>query len=336
MTENQRCPVLDLSYPAEARRSAAALASEHGFGETAAGQVMLVVTEVATNLVKHAGGGEILLRAIEEDGEPVIEVLALDKGRGMQNVAECQQDGYSTSGSPGLGLGGIARLSTFSDIYSQPGRGTAVLARLSRSQHRPPWRPAGTVMGGVAVAKHGETACGDRWEAAPWRTGARLTVVDGLGHGPLAADAAHLAVLTFRKHADERPRGVLEAMHVALRGTRGAAAAVAELDEERQMLTFAGVGNISGAVVAAGATRRMVSHNGIVGQAMPSVREFMHPWPPGALLVLHSDGVMTHWRLDAYPGLEQRHPSLIAAILYRDFTRGRDDATVAVAKSVAR
>jgi len=51
------------------------------------------------------------------------------------------------------------------------------------------------------------------------------------------------------------------------------------------------------------------------------------------MLVLHSDGLVSHWSLDAYPGLAARDPSLIAGILYRDFTRGRDDVTVVVAKA---
>jgi hypothetical protein len=210
-----------------------------------------------------------------------------------------------------------------------------MLARLTRTSHRPAEGSASAAFGGVAVAKLGETACGDSWAAATRRTGVTLTVVDGLGHGPLAAEAADLAVRAFEGHVAARPRDVLEAMHVALHGTRGAAAAVAELDREHQLLTFAGVGNISGAVISAGTMRSMVSHNGIVGQVMPNLQEFTYPWPTGALVVMHSDGVTPHWNLDAYPGLAHRHPTLIAAVLYRDFTRGRDDATVVVVRGLA-
>jgi len=331
---NQRCPILDASQPGEVRRAAAALASAHAFSETAAGHVALVVTEAATNLVKHAGGGEILLRPIVEGEEAVIEILALDKGGGMRNVAECQRDGYSTTGGPGTGLGSIWRLSTFSDLYSQPGRGTVMLARVSHRLNGPAVRPHGALIGGISVAMAGEAVCGDAWDSVTRGSDTMLTVVDGLGHGPSAAEATELAVRAFQTNATRSPREVLEAMHASLRGTRGAAAGVARLDGERQQLTYAGVGNISGSVMAGGSTRRLVSYNGIVGQVFSTHQEFAYPWPPGALLVLHSDGITTHWRLDAYPGLEQRHPSLIAGVLYRDFTRGRDDATVVVAKGV--
>jgi anti-sigma regulatory factor (Ser/Thr protein kinase) len=332
MTPDLRCPVRDPGHPAEARRSATALALEHGFGEEATGSVALVVTEAATNLVKHAGGGEILLRAVTGYGDTAIEMLALDRGRGMRDVAACYRDGYSTSGSPGTGLGAIARLSAFNDIYSQPGRGTAMLARMTRAARPTRRDPEGPLIGGVAVAKPGEQACGDRWAVTARRAGMTVAVVDGLGHGPLAAEAAELAVQAFQRHAAARPRAVLAAMHVGLHGTRGAAAAVVELDDERALLTFVGVGNIAGVVVAGGATRGMVSHNGIVGQIMANLQEFTYPWPPGALVVLHSDGITARWKLDAYPDLEHHHPSLIAAILYRDFSRGRDDTTVVVLK----
>ena len=65
---------------------------------------------------------------------------------------------------------------------------------------------------------------------------------------------------------------------------------------------------------------------------MRRVQEFTYPWPPGAILVLHSDGLLSHWTLDRHPGLAARHPMLLAGILYRDFRRGRDDTTVVVAR----
>ena len=334
MTPSRRCVVLDASQPAEVRRVAAALAAERGFDETAVGAVALVVTEAATNLLKHAGGGEILLRVLPET-ERAIEVLALDKGRGMRNVAQCRSDGYSTSGSPGIGLGSIARLSAVTEIYSQIGRGTALLARLPRGpDHSTAWSNS-PLIGGLTVALAGQTDCGDAWGAVARTTGTALVVVDGLGHGPLAAEAAGVALRAFQSHAAQAPGEVLEAMHASLRGTRGAAAAVVALDEDRALLTFAGVGNISGSVVAAGGSRRLFSHNGIVGHAMPHRQEFTYPWPRRAVLVLHSDGLTPHWRMDAYPGLEGHHPSLIAGVLYRDFARGRDDATVVVVKDGA-
>jgi hypothetical protein len=120
-------------------------------------------------------------------------------------------------------------------------------------------------------------------------------------------------------------------MHAAIGGTRGAAVAVAQLDPAASTLTFAGVGNIAGTLLApGGASRGLFSHNGTVGHQVRKVQPFEYPWSPGGVLVLHSDGLQTRWSLGAYPGLIRRHPAVIAGVLHRDFLRGRDDATVLV------
>ena len=108
--------------------------------------------------------------------------------------------------------------------------------------------------------------------------------------------------------------------------TRGAAVAVADLDSRAGVVRFCGLGNITGSVTAPDAGRRqMVSHNGTAGLQARTMQEFAYPWTAGALLILHSDGLATHWSLDCYPGLARRDPSLIAGVLFRDFARGRDD-----------
>ena len=125
------------------------------------------------------------------------------------------------------------------------------------------------------------------------------------------------------------------AIHLALRSTRGAAVAIAEIELAKQLVHFAGLGNVAGAVVSRAGTKNMVSLNGTAGVEMRKVTEFSYPWADDALLVLHSDGLGTHWSMDQYPGLCLRHPTVIAGVLCRDHERGgRDDATVVVAKQV--
>src|SRR5262245_38968592 len=117
--------VPESSQVGEARRAAVALADGLGFGEADAGKVALVVTEAASNLVKHGGGGELLLGVLERDGVAGIEVLALDRGPGMADLGRCLRDGYSTAGTRGTGLGAIARLSSGFEVHSADRRGTA-------------------------------------------------------------------------------------------------------------------------------------------------------------------------------------------------------------------
>lgn len=326
-------PVTESSQVGEARRIAAALAGTAGFDETERGKVALVATEAANNLVQHAAGGELVLRVLGRDQADGLEILSLDKGPGMRNVAECLRDGFSTAGTPGTGLGAILRLSDLFDIYSLPGMGTALLSRLrAKAPAARPQTGTGLEIGAVCLPKPGETVCGDAWDADDRGGRSRILVADGLGHGPAAAEASGEAVRVFRQNPAPGPAEILEAIHAALRGTRGAAAAAAEVDLTERTIRFAGIGNIAAAVVSPGETRSMVSHNGIVGHQMRKVQEFVYPLPEGGMLVMASDGLTTQWRLDRYPGLLAKHPGLAAGVLYRDFNRGRDDVTVLAAR----
>lgn len=323
--------VTELSQVGEARRVATAMAGRLGLDETARGRVAIVVTEAATNLMRHGGGGEVLLGPLEPGRGVGLAVLALDKGPGMADVRRCMADGCSTAGTAGTGLGALSRLSDEFDIYSAPGVGTALLARLRSSA--PPPDPAGSLdLGAVCLPKPGEAACGDAWSSAP---PGRVMVADGLGHGPMAAEASAAAVRSFRRREAGGPADAVRAAHDALRGTRGAVIGVAEIDPGGRALRFAGVGNVGGAVLRRGASQSLVSHNGTVGHEVRKVQEFTYAWEPDSLLVLHSDGLATHWRFDKYPGLADRDPALIAGVLYRDFGRGRDDVTVVVARVAA-
>jgi anti-sigma regulatory factor (Ser/Thr protein kinase) len=318
------------SQVAEARRTGAALAGELGLDEERAGRVSLVVTESGTNLLRHAGGGQILLRAVNGPGAPAVEMLALDRGPGMSNVARCMEDGYSTAGGAGTGLGAMQRLSTVFDLYTRQGRGTAILSRIGAP---PPRRRM--VVEGVSVPSRGEEVCGDAWDEEPRVDGVTVLVVDGLGHGPAAATAASAAVTAFRQARGEPPARRLEVIHAAMRATRGGAAGIADVDLSARRVRFAGVGNVGAVVVDGDSPRFLMSHPGTLGHAVRRIDEVSVPWPARGLLLMYSDGLATPRELGGYPGLAERHPSLVAGVLWRDLARGRDDVTVVVAKEAA-
>lgn len=331
-------PVVDRSQPSEARRIAVTLAARLGFNETEQGEIAIVVTELATNLVKHAAaGGELLLRSFDEHGASGLEVMALDRGPGIADVLRCQADGYSTAGSPGNGLGAIARLSDDFDLHSTPGSGTAVLARFWA---KPPPEATRDVfqLGAVSLPQNGEEVCGDAWDVEESADQCRVLVADGLGHGFPASEAAGDAVRVFRERRDLGLQDLARAIHEALKSTRGAALAIAEIDQQQETLRFVGIGNIGASIHQPDGSRQqnLVSHNGTVGHQIRKVQEFIYDWPEDSLLLMHSDGLSTQTRLDGYPGLTARHPTLMTGVLYRDFSRGRDDATVVVIRAVPR
>ncbi|HEU4699311.1 MAG TPA: anti-sigma regulatory factor [Gemmatimonadales bacterium] len=331
--------VEDPSQVGEARRVAVALALALGFAEAERSDIAIVVTEAATNLVRHGGGGRVLLQPTPT-GPGGLELLCLDRGPGMANFAECLRDGYSTAGTPGNGLGAIARLAHDFDAYSRPGLGTALLCRFrlgegeadARSVPRAavPRSPTGVVSLPIA----GETHCGDSWAVARTEAATLVLVVDGLGHGPEAEVAAEEAVRLFHdgvRAGQLAPAPLLDRVHRGLRATRGAAAAIAALRPDDDALRYAGIGNIAAVVAAPGARlRHLVSHSGILGHQARKIDEFAYAWPAGAQLVMHSDGLQTRWQLDDYPALALRDPALVAGVLWRDYSRERDDVTVLV------
>lgn len=332
----------DPSQVGESRRSVTALARKIGFDETGCGQAALLVNEGASNVLKHGGGGEFLARTIERHDVVGLELLFLDKGPGMADPARFFRDGVSTTGTAGIGLGALARMSDYFDVHSVPSVGTAVQVRLwarppgPRPQlaHVPDAADETLEVAAIHLAKPGEEVSGDGW-AVEWLPGQiKLLVSDGLGHGPLAAEVSREAVRVFREHRDLALPAIVERMHRALRPTRGAAVGLAEVDLTAQTMRFVGVGNIAGTIYAGGASESTFSHSGIVGHELRKIQEFQYRFPQGAVLVLHSDGLATHWQLDRYAGLAWRDPGLIAGVLYRDFKRGRDDVTVLAAREI--
>jgi anti-sigma regulatory factor (Ser/Thr protein kinase) len=316
---------------AAARRTGQKLADALGFDDVKAGRLAIVVTEAATNILKHAGEGMLTIMRTQSSGlRPGVDVIAIDNGPGIPDLDFALRDGVSTAGTSGTGLGALRRQADEFDAWTQHGRGSAFFMRIWRDQALP--EPCGVEVGALCTPLAGEDACGDGWAVTCDLDGATLLGVDGLGHGPEAARAAAGAIHALEKRPAAQPSEVVHTAHEQLRITRGAALSVARIDYGRDEIRFAGIGNVGATVVDGTARRALVSHNGIVGHNMRKVQEFSAPFPPGALCVLYSDGIQTQWDLAAYPGLHAHAPALVAAVLMRDFIRRRDDAMVLVAR----
>ncbi|HET7707788.1 MAG TPA: SpoIIE family protein phosphatase [Thermoanaerobaculia bacterium] len=325
--------ITDSSAVSEVRRAALSRATSVGFDETAAGRIALVATELATNLIKHGGGGSILLGADDETHQ--LHLLAIDKGRGIASLPAAMEDGFSTAGSPGTGLGAIRRSTTSLSVFSLPDKGTVIsccILRNGASSPPKPGSPSPVTIAGICLPKPREEVSGDAWGGVSSASDVSVMVADGLGHGFAAATASGAAIRSFHETARSSIEEILRATHGALRPTRGAAVAVARIHGGTGKIEFAGVGNIAASVVDDEGTRRAVSHNGIVGHEIRKVQMFSYPWRPAAMLLMHSDGIGTGWNLDQYPGLRAQSAEVIAGVIYRDFCRGTDDATIVVAK----
>lgn len=309
----------DATQVGAARRLAARAAEFAELPEVIAGRLGLVVVELATNLLKHATRGRLLLRSEGRGAGATVDVVSIDHGPGM-DLERCFDDGFSTHGTPGTGLGAVRRAATLFDAYSDA-RGSVLFARLGTMP--------GPRRGSIAVPLAGELDSGDGWRVDIRETGWAAAVVDGLGHGAGAAEAAAVVLATHVEHP-EAPARCLQLAHERARATRGAACTVVVHDPRARSLVHAGVGNVAATLVGLDASRGLAAQNGTLGAVCPAVREQRIDAPPRALLVLHTDGLTSRWRLQDYPGLRARHPQVVAGVLFRDAQRARDDATVLV------
>jgi anti-sigma regulatory factor (Ser/Thr protein kinase) len=326
--------ITDASLVGEARRAAARLATEQNLDETTRGRIAIVVTELGTNLSRHATGGRLLIGCRSVDEGVQLEVISIDSGPGMADVNRCLRDGHSSGGTAGTGLGAVQRLSTDFSVYSAVGKGTVILSRT--------WVPARDAPGalsprarfahaGICLAAPGETISGDAWDIRIEEGKATVIVADGLGHGPVAAEAAAEALKAFGQFRGS-PAAVLDRAHPTMRSTRGAAVTIAELDARAGTIVYAGAGNISGRMISGVEDRTLMSQHGTLGVQIRRLQDVSYVWADHSIVVLHSDGVVTRWNLEGAGGLLQCDPAVIAGWLLRDHVRGHDDVTIVVLK----
>ncbi|MGR6968454.1 SpoIIE family protein phosphatase [Streptomyces cynarae] len=317
-----------------------------GFDDSRTAAAVLVATELSTNLLKHAGGGHILIDTVDADltsdaaaRKPALQIVAIDHGPGIPDLAAALGDGFSTTSSLGAGLGTCRRIADDFDVHSAPGRGTIALARIRAGSGR---RRRGHVRqdqapvraGGVNIAVAGPQS-GDAWACVRFGERVTLLLADGLGHGPAAAEASDAAVRQLRDSAHLPPTELLGVLHTVLRSTRGAAVAVAQVDLAEGTLEFSGIGNIGARFRSGGGWQHLLSHPGIVGAHRPARIPCQRlPWWPDCLLVLHSDGLPSRWSLREDVPSAELDPGVTAAVIVRDASSAarpvRDDTTVTV------
>lgn len=324
--------VTDASGVGEIRRAATRESTRLAFGEVKAGNLAIAASEMASNLFKHAGGGEFYLISNLEESR--IELIASDSGPGMANVGLCMQDGYSTSSTVGGGLGALRRLADEFGIYSLPDKGTLISCTflLKPSETTPLETPASMNWSLLNLPFPGEIISGDAGAYFGFDNKSLAILADGLGHGPEAHEASARAVLVASQNLHSPPSVIMEKVHTALFKTRGAAVAIALIDHATDLVTYAGIGNISAQIVSDTKAQSLVSKDGIVGQNSRRFDAITYPWSRESLLIMHSDGLNSRTRLDdlGFPGIRGRSPKIISAFLMREFRRGRDDAAVLV------
>lgn len=294
--------------------------------------ILLVAAELATNNIKHAGGRG-MIQVWQQPG-PVLDIVSLDYGPGIADIAQAEQDGFSTANTFGKGLGAIRRLSDESYFYSQPKgsgpvtkwSGTVFLARFHLGSDR-----EGALGDGIGMFSRSLSDArynGDRVYLQKQDGRLRWLHLDGLGHGEEAQGAtANLA--THVSHLDDI-ESILDAVDRQLVHTRGAVAAVCEIDMERLDLQMLGVGDMHARICEKEEMQHIVFAPGILGREHRATTPFRLRLGKRSVVVTASDGIRRNWDVGNFVGLFSQHPQLIAYTLGNIMGRVSDDQSICV------
>ncbi len=188
--------------------------------------------------------------------------------------------------------------------------------------------------GVAARALAGQTTSGDRYLVQPYAGGVLVAVVDGLGHGEEAADAAERTLVALREQAHAPVVSLLKRCHTALEGTRGVVMSLASFQGAESVMEWVGVGDVEGVLLrgsadAGRAREYIVQRGGVVGFRLPPVQAALLPVTPGDTLIFATDGVSRSFTEEPP---ESGPPELIATRLLARHAKATDDALILVAR----
>lgn len=324
--------IADRSFVAYAKREIHSAVSGAAFSEMRIGEIDIVVSEICSNLIKHGKGGELLYRVDKSNTEaPVVEILCIDNGVGIPDVARVMKDGFSTSSTLGQGLGAIQRLSTFFEVFSIPGWGTVLYSCIHSAKQSVYTKPEKLNVTALCVPKHNETFCGDGCAVKKNDDYVQYFFGDGLGHGPAAHDAVKYAADFFSTTDEREPVDILKRMHQEVRKTRGLVATVASLDIKAETWRICGIGNIMTRIYKGIEYKNYLSYNGTIGLNIPTTMNSTSiPCEKNQRLIFCSDGIRSGWDITRYPAILRYSNAVLSAAIYKDFNRNTDDASVLI------
>lgn len=319
------------SYVSFIKREIHNLVRPH-FSETRTAEIDIVVSEMTSNLIKHATKGELLYRLSKEDDKQLFEVICIDNGAGIKDLSHSMKDGVSTKATLGQGIGSITRLSNISQFYSLVNWGTIVYSAFYNGIDYSPAKK-NVLVRCLNVAKPGEHVSGDGAWVKLFKDKTLIFAGDGLGHGQHAKDAVDKAISTFKESMSGDPSEIIREINKSVKSTRGLVATIATLDHQLKTIEICGIGNVSMRLQRGLEYKNYICNNGIIGFNIPTrLENSNNELEKFQQLIFCSDGIKTRWDLVKYPGLLKYDPMIAAAILYKDHGRQNDDMTTLIVK----
>lgn len=326
----------DRSYLAILKKEIHKLAIQGGFESKKLAEIDIIVSEMGSNLVKHATGGE-MLACVQQTGDGVtLDLISLDNGPGMMDPEKMLLDGASTTKTLGHGLGSIRRLSDTFEIYSRKEWGTIILSRVHKKNARIPKAKKELLqLSALLVAKPGETFSGDGCYSMTEKDGTtRILVADGLGHGAEANHAVKEAISAFRNYESDSPADILRHLHKAIKRTRGLVATVVIYFPREKIWRLCGIGNIGTRFIGHQQAKSYVPYNGIIGHHIPGTLNNQElSQTDYDQVMLCSDGIRSRWEHAKNPSIQKYDLAVQAATIYKDFGRRTDDMSVVIGRT---
>ena len=348
MTSDEGATRIRVLSEADATRSvmeANRFAAESGLSPVDAQSVATAVSELARNILKYAGRGEILFQKAHCETSRGIIVTARDNGPGIADIDAAMQDHFSSSGTLGLGLPGVRRMMDEFTLDSVPGVSTVVSClkwdhpprgvRCFLKGTRPGQGGCGADPCSEALAIEvdhysrpcqGERVNGDLAMVAERDQWLLLAVIDGLGHGPEAHGVSLRARDFLEKNWTEDAIATMQRLHEHLRGSIGAVAGIAVANRVTGDVRFAGIGNITYRLFGPRASR-LVSMAGNLGHQIRTPQLQHHQLTDEDVVVMYSDGIKDRFDQEDYPQLRYQSAETIARTVVDRFGKAHDDAT---------
>jgi len=340
-------PISEIHDVGIAIRKVSKLSEELGFSEKELGEISIVVSELANNLIKHETiEGKIICSLIEEGTEKYIQIVSEDNGPGISNVETVVEDGYSTSGTLGIGLGAIKRLmsdfritSNINDVktarynndWNQIGTKIITKKYLSQREDTANLSQSRTKFGIFSRSKYGEKYNGDNYFLQRFEDKTIAAVIDGLGHGQAASEASTIARLHLVENYKRPLDIIINGLHARLKGTRGVVISIALIDDREGVLDYVGIGNILTRIFNPTTTPiSPLKFSGFLGYKLRNFRVIRYPWIKGNIIIMTSDGISERYDVKKDPNFLKQHPIIIANTILKEYGKSHDDATVLV------
>lgn len=317
-------------------------------------EAILIASELAQNHLAHdTQNGMIRISGMFLNHIPVITIASLDEGPGIPNVEKAMEDGFSTSGGLGIGLGTVKRLSNQFHICSMQ-------FGLSPCPRPPVYKNYATIVSSTieenpsdtldipkASSLHvsalvrpcpGQTQSGDAVCLQDDGSFCRIALIDATGHGEIAARIARDAVQMLEDlPLNHEPDQVVEALNSTLSGSNGASVQVLSIDYRLKKILAIGVGNAACAIYSAGKGHVVVPRPGLVGNIhtnpgqtpiqMTAVNEIAED----LLIVMRSDGVVHAPDLTDYLS-PHASAAIWSQILFQPKNTPMDDSSLVVSR----